>query len=256
MKKISKNIAHLRHIKGVSQEFMADELGITRSRLSSWEEHRADPPIDLLIKLSEYFNVSVDSLIKIDLTKVQDLRDLLKIGGNRILFPVMVDKEGRDLVELVPVKASAGYLHGYSDEEFIENLPRISLPYAMNGKFRGFPIIGDSMPPLEQGAFVVGQYVEKLSDIKDGKTYIVLTQNDGLVYKRLYNKIEIDGSIELHSDNKAYLPYSIKPDDVFEIWSFVCSINPSDRQVSDLIYDAIMNIQADVAGMKQLKARA
>ncbi len=253
MKKISKNIAHLRHLKGISQEYLANDLNITRSRLSSWEEHRAEPPIDLIVKLSEYFAVSIDSMLKIDLTKVKDLRDLLKIGGNRILFPVMVDKEGKDLVELVPIRASAGYLQGYSDEMFIENLPRISLPFTDAGKFRGFPIQGDSMPPLETGAYVVGKYVENISDVKDGKTYIVLTQNEGLVYKRLYNKIKEDGSIHLHSDNKAYHPYQIKPDEVFEVWSFVCSINATDSPISDLIYNAIQNIQADVVDLKQQK---
>jgi transcriptional regulator with XRE-family HTH domain len=256
MKKISKNIAHLRHLKGISQEYLANDLNITRSRLSSWEEHRAEPPIDLIVKLSEYFAVSIDSMLKIDLTKVKDLRDLLKIGGNRILFPVMVDKEGKDLVELVPIRASAGYLQGYSDETFIENLPRISLPFTDAGKFRGFPIQGDSMPPLETGAYVVGKYVENISDVKDGKTYIVLTQNEGLVYKRLYNKIKEDGSIHLHSDNKAYHPYQIKPDEVFEVWSFVCSINATDSPISDLIYNAIQNIQADVVDLKQQKSIA
>jgi transcriptional regulator with XRE-family HTH domain len=250
MKKISKNIAHLRHLRGVSQEYLANDLNITRSRLSSWEEHRAEPPIDLIVRLSEYFNVSIDSLLKIDLTKVNDLRDLLKIGGNRILFPVMVDGEGKDLVELVPIRASAGYLQGYSDESFIESLPRISLPFTDSGKFRGFPIQGDSMPPIEQGAYIIGKYVEELTDIKDGKTYVVLTQNDGLVYKRLYNRIEEDGTIHLHSDNKAYYPYQVKPEEVFELWSFVCSLNPSDSPISDLVYNSIQNLQADVAELK------
>lgn len=251
MKKISKNIAHLRHLRGISQEALASDLNITRSRLSSWEEHRAEPPIDLIVQLADYFTVSIDSLLKIDLTKVNDLRDLLKIGGNRILFPVMVDKEGKDLVELVPIRASAGYLQGFSDETYIENLPRISLPFTDVGKFRGFPIQGDSMPPLESGAYVIGKYVEDVADIKDGKTYVVLTQNDGLVYKRLYNKIEQDGTIHLHSDNKAYYPYQIKPEEVFELWSFVCSLNPTDSPISDLVYNAIQNIQADVVELRQ-----
>lgn len=251
MKKISKNIAHLRHLKGVSQEYLANELNITRSRLSSWEEHRAEPPIDLIVRLSEYFTVSVDSMLKIDLTKVQDLRDLLKIGGNRILFPVMVDSSGNDLVELVPIKASAGYLQGYSDDEYIGNLPRISLPFANDaGKYRAFPIKGDSMPPLQTGSYVVGKYVENLTDIKDGKTYVVLTQQDGLVYKRLYNKLDEDGSIHLHSDNKIYQPYQVPSEEVFEVWNFVCSINPTDSPISDLLYAAIQNIQADVAQLK------
>lgn len=69
MKIVSWNIAHLRMKKKISQEWMAGELDITRSRLSSWEEHRAEPGIDMLIKLSEYFQKSVDDLIKTDLRK-------------------------------------------------------------------------------------------------------------------------------------------------------------------------------------------
>jgi hypothetical protein len=76
------------------------------------------------------------------------------------------------------------------------------------------------------------------------------------VYKRLYNKIKEDGSIHLHSDNKAYHPYQIKPDEVFEVWSFVCSINATDSPISDLIYNAIQNIQADVVDLKQQKSIA
>ena len=249
--KISKNIAHLRKIKGLSQEVMADELDITRSRLSSWEESRASPPIELLIRLSEYFNVSIDSLVKVDLTRVEDLRDLLKIGGNRILFPVMVDREGNDMIEVVPVKASAGYLKGYDDETFIETLPRISLPYAVNGKYRGFPIMGDSMPPLENGSFVIGRFIEELGEIRDGKTYIVLTQTEGLVYKRAENKIDSEGILRLHSDNKTYLPFDVKAEEIQEVWEFVCSLNPTDSPYTDLLYESLQNIQADVAFLRQ-----
>lgn len=107
------------------------------------------------------------------------------------------------------------------------------------------------MPPLETGAYVVGKYVEDINDIKDGKTYVVLTQNDGLVYKRLFNKIEEDGTIHLHSDNKTYYPYKIKPEEVFELWSFVCTLNPTDRPISDLVYNTMQSIQADVAELRQ-----
>lgn len=69
MKTISWNIALLRKEKGLSQESLAWDLDITRSRLSSWEEHRAEPGIDMIIKLSDYFHVTIDNLIKTDLRK-------------------------------------------------------------------------------------------------------------------------------------------------------------------------------------------
>jgi len=69
MKTISWNIATLRKRKGLSQEALAGKLNITRSRLSSWEEHRCEPGIDMLINLSEYFQKPIDDLIKTDLRK-------------------------------------------------------------------------------------------------------------------------------------------------------------------------------------------
>jgi hypothetical protein len=47
--------------------------------------------------------------------------------------------------------------------------------------------VDDSMPPHKSGFFIVGRYVK--SDVMDGKTYILLTKNEGIVYKRL-NKTE------------------------------------------------------------------
>ena len=53
LNKISNNIKFLRQLKGLSQEQMADELKVTRSRIGGYEEGRNEPPIDLLIRLSK-----------------------------------------------------------------------------------------------------------------------------------------------------------------------------------------------------------
>jgi hypothetical protein len=51
-----------------------------------------------------------------------------------------------------------------------------------NGKYRAFPVT-NSMPPHKESSFVVGEYLERTSDIVDGKTYIVITKNSGMSYK-------------------------------------------------------------------------
>ncbi|UTA69659.1 MULTISPECIES: LexA family transcriptional regulator [Emticicia] len=247
---LSLNIAHLRKLKELSQGALAETLNVPRTTLGSWEEGKSSPTIDGLTNIAKFFGVSIDALITIDLTTVTDPQSLMEIGGKRVLFPIMVDEQGNDMIELVPVKASAGYLSGYNDPGFIQNLPRISLPYIANGKYRGFPIVGDSMPPLEKGAFVIGKYLENLADIKDGKTYVILTQNDGLVYKRIHRFNKADGYLMLHSDNTYYAPYKLPFKEVFEIWEFVCSINPADTQPSDLLFSVLQSIQSDVNTIK------
>ncbi len=239
MSKIAKNIKVLRDLKRRSQEQVADDLGINRSRLGAYEEGRNEPPIELLIRISRYFQISIDALICGDLSQT-DPEALMKIGKNRILFPVIVDKENNDVIEVVPVKASAGYLTGYADPQFIQELPIMNLPFKILGKHRAFGIKGDSMPPLKEGAILVGKYVESLNDVKDGLTYIVLTKNDGLVYKRLYRENKKAHAFIFYSDNTQYQPYTVATSEILEIWSFVCSLNLGEFKPQDLNIDNVI----------------
>jgi len=61
--RIAINIIVLRRRKGKSQEALADDLKITRARLGAWEEERNEPNIQMLIKMSKYFKISVGRLI-------------------------------------------------------------------------------------------------------------------------------------------------------------------------------------------------
>jgi transcriptional regulator with XRE-family HTH domain len=239
MSKISSNIRFLRQLKGLSQEQLADDLKVTRSRIGGYEEARNEPPIDLLIRLSEYFHIAVDALVRGDLQKT-NLDGLMKVGKNRILFPILIDSEGNDMVELIPIKAQAGYLRGYSDPEYIERLPKMKLPFLPTGKHRAFPIKGDSMPPIREGSFVIGKYLERLEDMKIGKTYVVVTKDDGLSYKRIMNATKKE--LELHSDNKVYKPYKVKTEDVLELWEYTCCLNMNEYNDDDLNLGSIMNM--------------
>lgn len=238
MSKISKNIKHLRQLKGWSQETLADKLDITRARIGSYEEERCDPPVETLIKISKLFHIAIDALVKCDLRK-SNFDSMIKVAENRLLFPIVIDKDNNDKIEVITMKASAGYLNGYADPEYFEKLPLMNLPFRIIGKHRAFPIKGDSMPPLKDGCFVVGKFVESISHISDGSTYVLLTKEDGIVYKRVYKK---DDVLELHSDNKMYQPYQIKHSDILEIWEFVCTLNISDTKAEDLNIDSIIHM--------------
>lgn len=238
---ISKNIRHLRDLKGLSQEQLADDLNITRSNLGSKEEGRSQPNLELLIALSDYFKIPVDILIRKDLTKAKDF-SFIELGNQRVLFPITVDSENQDLIEVVPVKTSAGYLAGYDDPEYIEQLDKIKLPFLPTGKHRAFPIKGDSMLPVKDGSFIVGRYIEDLQDIKNGTTYVLLTKDDGMVYKRVFNQLESKSSLLLVSDNKEYQPYEIKAENVLELWEFTCAIQTQEYSPDELKISSILQM--------------
>lgn len=240
-KYIQTNIRHLRKLKGFSQEHFAEELKWTRSMVGSYEEGRSEPPIDRLVELSAYFDIPIDIIIKNDLRSAKDT-SFIEVGNKRVLFPITINDANEDMIEIVPAKASAGYLNGYSDPEYIEQLQKIKLPFLPTGTHRAFPIKGDSMLPVKPGSFIVGRFVEDIRDVRDGTTYIVLTKADGLVYKRVYNRIEDRKSLLLYSDNKRYAPYEVKLEEVIELWEFTCCINTQDYSQEELKISSIIQM--------------
>lgn len=241
MKLISKNIRHLRKLNKLTQEQLAEELQINRSRIGSYEEARSEPPIETLIELSDYFKLPIDILVKKDLTKTED-NSFIEIGNQRVLFPIVVDAENENLIEVVPTKASAGYLLGYNDPEYIEQLQKIKLPFLPTGKHRAFPIKGDSMLPMKDGSYVIGEFVEDIRDVRDGTSYVVVTRNDGLTYKRVYNQIETRGTLLLKPDNSSYAPYEVPASEILELWRFTCAINTQEYDEQDLKISSILQM--------------
>ena len=175
MKPIQVNIRHLRTLRKLSQERFADELSWTRSVIGSYEEGRSEPPIERLIELSNYFDIPIDILVKKDLRKAKDT-SFIEVGNKRVLFPITVSEDNDDLIEIIPAQATAGYLSGYDDPEYIEQLQKIKLPFLPTGTHRAFPIKGDSMLPVKDGSFVVARFVDDVNNIKKGRTYVVLTK--------------------------------------------------------------------------------
>ena len=250
---LGKNIRYIRVQKGLSQEQFADDLKVSRSRISSYEENRAMPSIDFLMELSDFFDISIDLLAKNNLTKATDL-NFPKIGSKRLLFPITVDSENEDLIEIIPVEASAGYLRGYSDPEYIEHLNKIKLPFLPTGTHRAFPIKGDSMLPVKSGSYVVARFIENIRDLKNGKTYIIITLNDGIVYKRVFDKMDEHNMLLLASDNKKYDPYYVHIDEVLELWEFTCSINTQEYDEQELKISSIANMLTQLGvELKELK---
>lgn len=235
MSYIATNIRHLRALRGFSQEYLAEELRWTRSMVASFETGRTEPSVSRLLELSSYTRLPIDALIKTDLRKSKEV-SFIDIGNKRVLFPISVNEHNEELIEIVPIEASAGYLNGYDDPEYIEALQKFNLPFLTTGTHRAFPIKGDSMLPVKPGAIIVAKFVESISYIKNGKTYIILTKDDGLVYKRVYNQ---QNTLLLVSDNKAYEPYEVAMEKVLELWEFSCCINTEEFAEDELKLSSI-----------------
>ena len=222
----AENIRFLRDQKKITQQKIANDLLITRERYAKYEDGKSEPPIEILLRMSKYHKISIDLLVSIDIRKYP-LDKMVNLPGNKILLPVVVDPEGNKYIEIVPQKASMGYLNGFSDPEYIENLPRIQLPFLGHGIFRGFMADGDSMPPFTDGTCVIGEYVERLDDLKKGKKYMFITY-EGYTFKTFVKRNK--STLTVAADNTFYDSYDIPLTNVVQIWRYVRGILPDDYQ--------------------------
>jgi len=248
---ISDNLKYLRNKKNLSQQEAADSMKFGLDQYKKYEYGKNTPPAEALLVISRFHHISIDLLLTVNLQKIV-IDNLIKLDDNRIVLPIVVDQNGNNLIEIVPHKARAGYLSGYADPEFIENLKQISLPFLGQGKHRAFPIGGDSMPPHNELSFIVGKYIENLGEIKKDKTYILITLSEGITYKRLNSKNP--DSLTVEPDNVIYNPYEIKLSDILEIWEYVAHIGRDDSKPetsgSANVYGMFMELKKEIQEIK------
>jgi transcriptional regulator with XRE-family HTH domain len=227
---LSSNIKFLRKRMERTQDDVASSLDMKRSTLSGYENGIAQPAMEALIAFSNYFNIAIDTLIRVDLSKLPESQmrqlergyDVFLTGSNLRVLTTTVGNDNEENIELVSEKAKAGYKSGFADPEYISVLPTFRLPFlSKQKKYRTFQVTGDSMLPIPDGSWVTGVFVQDWNSIRDKDAYIILTMEEGIVFKVVENKITSEGKLVLHSLNPAYEPFEIIAKDIREIWQFV-----------------------------------
>ncbi len=260
---IASNIKLLRKRKKLTQNDLAASLGCSRSGINNYESGKAVPPADILMSLSDIFHISIDTLLRINLPglKESQLRmiengtDVFIKGSELRVLATTVNNQNEENVELVSVKAKAGYTTGYYDPEFISGLPAFQLPFLSGGKkYRTFQVSGDSMLPIQDKSWVTGEFVQDFNNIRDNEFYIVLTLNEGIVFKKVINELKEKGSLRMISTNPEYMPYDLPANEIREVWKFIHYISGEIPRNTDSVqlYNQIESIKKELAGLKKM----
>lgn len=243
-----KNLRYLRKLRGLTQEEFANKLHIKRSLLGAYEEERAEPRIEVLEIVGDMFKLSLDELL---------LKDLNEVKGSYISKrrAMKLASTSSNEIHFVPVKAAAGYLAGYADPAFVDELNTFTLPMLAPGSYRAFEIVGDSMLPTVSGSVIVGERVENLDDVRANNTYIVISRKEGIVYKRVMKNTKVKNKLTLISDNPAYQPYNVDAEDVLEMWKAAHIISKANSQ-QRLDVNQLANLVSDLhEQVNQLKKK-
>lgn len=253
------NLKYLRKTKQLTQDQLADKLGVNRAMIGSYEEGRAIPKVSVLMDMAHYFNTTVDALIATNMDSAAAAIPEEKTSGRDLrILSTIVDRDNNEMITLVPAKATAGYLNGYADPDFVESLPRFMLPFpelTHDRTYRAFQIQGNSMEPIPPGAYVICEYQQDWHDLKDGKTYILITRDEGIVFKRVY--LHPSGELWLKSDNPDFEPYSIHLGRLLEAWKavgYICTRIPEPDAISmGKLSSMIREMKQEIEGLKQGK---
>lgn len=243
-----KNLRYLRKLRGWTQEEFANKLKIKRSLIGAYEEERAEPRLDVLENICSIFKLSLDELLLKDLT-------VAKNGGSYIdKRRAMKLAAEPQVIHFVPVKAAAGYLAGYADPEFVDELNTFTLPMLAGGNYRAFEIVGDSMLPTPSGSVIVGEKIEDMEDVKTNNTYVVVSRTGGIVYKRINRNNRIKNKVTLVSDNPQYEPYQINTEDILEVWKaqmIITKANTQQRWDVNQLAGMVNTLQEQVTSLKK-----
>jgi len=238
------NLKHLRSRDSISQGKLSNDIEIPRTTLGDYERGKTEPSIANLLKVSNYFKVSIDEMLT---RRIGDESITSNSTGALKILTVSVDSQNRQNIELVDTKAEAGYLDSYSNPEYIRDLPKMHIPKLKDKTYRGFTIRGDSMLPLESGTIIICSYVERIKDIKSDKCYIIVSKREGLVFKRVMNLTK-QKKLQLVSDNSAYLPYELDYQDIDQIWAYRAHVGFSDTKqlMDEMLEEKLSDIQKKV----------
>jgi Peptidase S24-like len=129
---------------------------------------------------------------------------------------------GRMNITLVPNRAMAGYALEHSDNGYLAELPKFSIPN-LDGNLIAFEITGDSMyPTITNGDVVVCEPLERGDPLRDNNVYVVVT--DVVVAKRV-QQLKEGNQIRLISDNgNVYKPYEVDLEDIRQVLRVKCRL--------------------------------
>lgn len=166
---LNENIKFLRNSKGISQQGLADKVGIDRSTISRIENDEIDTTIDNAIKIANALDVGLFELVSKDLRF--DNANIIDIDSDVIKIPVLgIIKAG------IPIEAQ---------EEIIDYV-EIPKKWTLGGKkFYGLKISGDSMYPKYQEDDIVIFEQNEDKEQYNNKDCAVMVNGDDATFKQV-----------------------------------------------------------------------
>lgn len=193
MSKVGKNIKKIRNVKALSQQAFADLFQLTRGNISSYEESRAEPKIEIIVNIAKYFGIPLNDFILKELS----VNELLHYNTELVLETEKLKKTNH-FIEIPYVSSLdiVDYETHYNDEDFIHSLPHISIPSSSKSKLIAIEVQDPESLPLgfnfKNGDILLYEQVIKENIHRIENKLGLMVNSDGIksgVYKEHEGKI-------------------------------------------------------------------
>lgn len=256
MSTVSENIKYLRKLKGYTQEQFAQRIGIKRSLLGAYEEARANPNEIYLDSMAEVLGVDVEHLLHENL-KEKGRRlgagMIMKLNPDQPDKPTSSLQEETGEVKSEESKATAASQMGLFDDSArkgsevfrSESVNTVSNPVretntphyvnpddselvslltrllASNPDFRIFSQL-DDLPTKEVS--VIGKRIESAKAIVTDQTYVIVTHDNRILFRRAFNQIPIKGTVILSSDFGEKPTLELRVGEISEVYLYQANL--------------------------------
>ena len=219
MTHFGKNIKKIRGVKNLSQQAFADLFDLKRGTLGAYEEGRSEPKIDTLLKVTKYFQITLEDI----LTRELKVNELLQFKDD-LLFQSRVSWE-ENFVQIPCITKSQ--LKKYPDycgkENYIKDLPTINIPSNSIKDLRAFVISSLEMNNYGQGFspkdIVIGEQMSVDTMLKSDTSFLAFVIIEEEIVFR--NIIMQEGRIILNAIHPSIEAIELQKEEIIEIWKVI-----------------------------------
>lgn len=216
MKFISQNISFLMSKENLSQDEFGSMFGLKRGAIGSYLNKDVKPKIETLQKISEYFGLTIDDFLNVDISNSENIRSSAGIIQKNSSDKLPENNSRAPGIPLIPIEAMAGYVTGLDyDGVVLKNCDHYFVPeFQQIGADFMIRVSGDSMSPIYRNGDVLAcKKIKEVLFFQWGKVYVLDTSQGALV-KRLFEH-EKPEYVVCRSDNKeSYPPFALPRADI------------------------------------------
>jgi len=236
MSYFGKNIKKIRVAKNISQTAFADLFKLKRASIGAYEEGRAEAKIDTIIEIAEYFQLTLDQILKKELT----INDIYHIGekSKRLELSNQINQAEIE-IPLVQITEYTEFIQKFGNHTYLPGLQKIKLPGFLKNSI-AFEFSVQVHAPvnsgLRDGDLLVAQRVlnNDIDQIIKNQAFVVLT-NYEIFFSRIENNLS--GILQFSEKVLAVNNKSIKA-----IWS-VYQVISNKMPISDQLEIRMQNIE-------------